>query len=78
MIVEEMNGIEGIISALDTNAKTGIEPATLNERQQVYGKNSFPPPKIKTLMELIMENFDDPINRILCIAAIVSLIIGIS
>lgn len=41
-----------------------------------YGKNSFPPPKIKTILELIAENFDDTINQILFAAAIVSTIIG--
>jgi len=39
--------------------------------------NSFPPPKIKGMMELILENFEDPINKVLCGAAIVSLIIGL-
>lgn len=34
--------------------------------------NKFPPPKIKSLCEIIMENFEDPINRILLVAAIVS------
>lgn len=37
----------------------------------------FPPPEIKTLCELIMENFNDPINVILCGAAVVSIIIGL-
>jgi Ca2+ transporting ATPase len=41
-----------------------------------YGKNSFPPPKIKGVCELVMENFDDTINKILLGAAVVSMIIG--
>lgn len=43
----------------------------------MYGTNAFPPPKIRTLGELIMENFNDPINVILCGAAVVSIVIGI-
>ena len=43
----------------------------------MYGSNAFPPPEIKSLCELIMENFNDPINVILCGAAVVSIIIGI-
>jgi len=77
MIIEDMSGIEGIISALHTDSRTGIEPSSLKERQEIYGKNSFPPPKIKSLFELIMENFEDPINNVLCVAAVVSLAIGI-
>jgi magnesium-transporting ATPase (P-type) len=41
-----------------------------------YGKNAFPPPKIKTIVELILDNFEDPINRILLGAAFVSCVIG--
>jgi len=43
----------------------------------VYGVNSFPPPKIKTIFELVMENFDDKINVILLIAGAVSMVVGI-
>jgi Ca2+ transporting ATPase len=39
--------------------------------------NSKRPPKIRTLWELILENFEDRILQILLIAAFVSLVIGI-
>jgi magnesium-transporting ATPase (P-type) len=42
----------------------------------MYGANTFPPPKFKSLGEIIMGNFDDFINRVLLGACIVSLIIG--
>lgn len=79
MIFEKFGGPQALIQALFTNSKTGIEASAVDitERQRFYGKNSFPPPKIKTIYELIMENFDDTINKILCGAAIVSLIIGV-
>jgi magnesium-transporting ATPase (P-type) len=79
MIVEEFGGVENLMQKLNCNPQTGIEGSSrdLLERQKLYGENRFPPPKIKTIWELIMENFDDSINRILLAAAIVSLIIGI-
>jgi len=77
IIVEEFGGIPGLVSGLNSNADTGISESEVTNRQDVYGKNSFPPPKIATLCELIMENFNDPINVILIGAAIVSLIIGV-
>lgn len=79
MIMEEFGGPQAIVSSLFTNPKTGIDGTAVDmkDRQNFYGANSFPPPKIKTICELIMENFEDPINRILCAAAVVSLIIGI-
>jgi len=59
--------------------KTGIpgDAKDAAERKRVYGVNSFPPPHIKSIGELIMENFDDPINVILLAAAIVSVVIGL-
>ena len=44
---------------------------------ETFGENSFPPPHIKSLWELVMDNFDETINQILCAAAVVSIIIGV-
>jgi magnesium-transporting ATPase (P-type) len=79
MIVERLKGQDAIIAALHSNIKTGIEGSDqdLSDRRRIYGPNSFPPPVIKTIMELILENFEDPINKILLAAALVSLVIGL-
>jgi len=79
MIMEKYGGPNGIMSALYTNIKTGIDNTDEDkkDRVRIYGENKFAPPKIKTIMELIMENFEDTINRVLLGAAVVSLIIGI-
>jgi magnesium-transporting ATPase (P-type) len=42
----------------------------------MYGENFFPPPRIKSLGEIVCANFEDFINRVLLGACIVSLIIG--
>ena len=44
---------------------------------ETFGENSFPPPHIKSLWELVLDNFDETINQILCAAAVVSIIIGV-
>lgn len=76
MIVEEYNGIENIARELKCDLKKGIEPHTIKDRINDFGPNKFAPPKIKSLVELIFENFEDKINQILFVAAIVSSIIG--
>ena len=64
--------------ALGTDLKSGLDPSEVNDRRRkVYGVNYFKPPRIKTVMELVMENFDDKINLILLAAAVVSIIIGL-
>lgn len=79
MIVEDFGGPTAICNSLHTNPRSGISDtkAEMEERIRVYGRNSFAPPKIKTIGELIMENFDDPINVILLVAGIVSMTINL-
>lgn len=77
MIINDFGGIDNIIAGLETSATTGIDPNSIARRIRIHGDNAFPPPYIKGLCELIMENFNDPINVILCVAAVVSIIIGI-
>lgn len=48
-----------------------------NDHLHRYGSNSKKLPKIRSLWELIMENFEERILQILLIAATVSLIIGV-
>ena len=80
LIVNKLKGVQAIADGLKTDLKTGIKgksESDLAERHRLYGMNSFPPPKIKTIWELVLENFEDKINQILCVAAIVSIIIGL-
>lgn len=49
----------------------------IEERILYYGKNVLPPPTIRSLKEIIMENFGDRINQLLVVAAIVSTVIGL-
>jgi magnesium-transporting ATPase (P-type) len=41
-----------------------------------FGPNQIPTPRIKSVCEFILENFQDPINQVLLVAAIVSVIVG--
>jgi magnesium-transporting ATPase (P-type) len=79
MIEEKFGGIQNIMNKLHVHQKNGINGSRndLAERRKYFGENRFPPPKIKTLWELVMDNFDDPINRVLLAAAVVSLVIGV-
>lgn len=79
MIMETYGGPEGIMKSLYTDPKVGISGTVddISDRKRIYGVNAFPPPHIKGIMELIMENFEDRINQILLGAAVVSLAIGL-
>ena len=81
-----MGGTYGLLRALHTDANTGIilpegmDPSQMNDeierRRQVYGANRFRKAQMKTLWQLICANFDDYINQILLVAAVVSTVIG--
>jgi magnesium-transporting ATPase (P-type) len=75
--MKTFGGVNGLILGLESDAKMGISASSVTKRKNLYGSNAFPPPQIKGLCELIMENFNDPINVILCGAAVVSIVIGI-
>lgn len=78
-LIADFESMEKLAERLGTDLKTGLKKSTPDQialRQEIFGKNSFEPPKLKTICELIMENFEDFINRVLLAAALVSVIIG--
>lgn len=75
-LIMEFGGYKGLADQISSNLVEGVSD-DIEERRRVFGRNSFPPPKIKTICELIMENFHDPINMVLLAAAVVSITIGL-
>lgn len=74
-----LGGPQGLLAALKTHAKTGIEGSKddISSRVNKFGSNKKRIPKIRTLWELVCENFEDTILQILLLAALVALVIGV-
>lgn len=73
-------GYQGLEKALRTNFQRGIvnDQKDHDKRIEDWGDNQpiiKPPP---TIFDLIMENFEDEMLKILCISAVVSLVLGIA
>lgn len=71
---------QGLYAALKTDPKKGIDsdPASLAERRRLYDTNA-PVRRIPTtFFEFVKDTFEDPMLRVLCLAAIVSLVLGIA
>lgn len=51
----------------------GLSTSEVCERRAQYGENLLTPPRRKSLWKLYLEKFEDPIIRILLVAAVVSL-----
>lgn len=74
----QMGRTAGIVEALQTDPTRGIALASLQRRLDHYGPNTLPPPKAVTLMELIWECLKDNMLRLLLVAAIVSIVLGLT
>ncbi|XP_060051496.1 plasma membrane calcium-transporting ATPase 1 isoform X2 [Erinaceus europaeus] len=74
-IQESYGDVYGICTRLKTSPNEGLSgnPADIERRQVVFGKNFIPPKKPKTFLQLVWEALQDVTLIILEIAAIVSL-----
>lgn len=59
------------------NHRTGLSDAQVIESRKKYGENILTPPEKEPLWKLFLEKFEDPIIRILLIAAFLSLGIAV-
>ena len=56
---------------------TGLSAAEVEESRRVHGENILTPPEKTPLWKLFLEKFEDPIIRILLIAALLSLLMAL-
>ena len=78
-IITQLQGVGSIIRDLKTDIHKGINSksqAELNEREAKFGKNLPVIKPLKSLWFFIKESFEDTMMRILSVAAIVSLAVG--
>lgn len=71
-------GVQEICARLKTTPVEGLSgnPADLEKRRLIFGKNVIPPKKPKTFLELVWEALQDVTLIILEIAAIISLVLS--
>lgn len=74
-----MGGAKALYEQLGTSLKGGIsnDPSSMSRRRDYYGTNAIVEPPSKTLFEIFIDCFEDLLLRILVVAAIASLIIGV-
>jgi len=76
----KMGGTEGLLEKLKVSAKTGVnsdDQSDLDSRFMEFGRNDPIVKEPPTIWEMITEQFEDKMLRLLCIASIVSILIGI-
>ena len=73
---KSLNSTQGLLKLLQTSVDTGISSSEIQSRRSLYGSNSLPSSPRKTWMELFIDTFDDETLKILIVAAVVSLAVG--
>ena len=56
---------------------TGLTDNEVRQSREKYGQNVLTPPKRKSMWKLYLEKFEDPVIRILLVAACLSLVISV-
>ncbi|KAG6971601.1 hypothetical protein JG687_00001921 [Phytophthora cactorum] len=77
----KLGGITGVAASLGVNIAQGLntnDSADLKQREDTFGSNYIPPPKAKTLLELMWEAFQDMTIIVLTISGILSVILAIT
>ncbi|HSH50236.1 MAG TPA: cation-transporting P-type ATPase, partial [Bacteroidales bacterium] len=67
--------LDEVYKKLDSSNK-GLETDEVNERLNFYGKNTLPPAKPVTLLQIILHQLINPLIFILLAAAVASIAIG--
>ena len=78
---EHLKNVEYVGQMFKTDFQNGLSTsnkADLEWREREWGNNHLPPEKENSILEHILNCFEDPMLRILLIASIVSLTIGVA
>lgn len=74
--IEALGGVEGICKRLNVNGAKGIDTATRERREEIYGRNEVPAEEFPSFCELFGEQLQDFTMIMLLVAAFVSIILG--
>ena len=78
--IQNCKSVEKMCKAFRSNLDTGLDnnnKADLQWREKQWGNNHLPPEKENSILQHIIDCFEDPTLRVLLAASIVSLIIGV-
>ena len=77
---EHLRSVEYVGQLFRTDFKNGLSSSNKQDlawREQRWGNNHLPPEKENSILEHIINCFEDPTLKVLLVASIVSLIIGV-
>lgn len=71
--------VNGLAAGINSDINRGVHgsDADLDERRRIYGDNKPIPRKIKGFCDIVCDQLKDLFVILLCVAAVVSLIVGV-
>ncbi|VDM23114.1 unnamed protein product [Hydatigera taeniaeformis] len=64
--------IEDVLAFFNVDEETGLSDEQVKRQTEKYGLNELPAEEAKSIWELIVEQFDDLLVKILLLAALIS------
>jgi P-type Ca2+ transporter type 2C len=72
-----LGGINGLTKSLGVDVSQGIDSKSVPERKRLYGENRLPESPAASLWEHFIDSVDDRDIKILCVAAVSSVLFGV-
>jgi len=77
-LADTFGGLAGMADRMQTNLDTGVDSSTVEARIAQFGENMLSVKEAPEFLEFLIDAFGDEIVRILCVAAAVSIIFGMT
>jgi len=69
--------VEEVLTYFGTDVERGLTPDQVKRNQEKYGLNELPAEEGKSIWQLVLEQFDDLLVKILLLAAIISFVLAL-
>jgi len=69
--------VEEVVNCFGTDLERGLSPEQIKRNQEKYGPNELPTEEGKSIWQLVLEQFDDLLVKILLLAAIISFVLAL-
>jgi Ca2+-transporting ATPase len=77
-ILEELDGLEGVLHQLDSDGTRGVTDQSLEQRRNQFGVNELPAKDPVSYLEFLIDAFSERIVQILVAAAVISIVLGMT
>eukprot|EP01059_Diplonema_ambulator_P001031 TRINITY_DN1079_c0_g3_i3.p1 TRINITY_DN1079_c0_g3~~TRINITY_DN1079_c0_g3_i3.p1 ORF type:complete len:1018 (+),score=375.13 TRINITY_DN1079_c0_g3_i3:49-3102(+) len=75
-LLRDLGGLRKIAATMEVDIEEGVHDSTVAQRREKWGENCLPPEEDVTLLDKVLEQFEDPMIKLLMAAAVISLVLN--